>query len=84
MHQISEAHTNSKYTLRSMPPSNFIVSLTEWTLKNNIFLFQNQLYRQEQGTAMGAAYAPSYAGLFLGQWEHKFIYSETNPFRSLY
>lgn len=30
---------------------------------------------------MGAAYAPNYAGLFLGLWEERFVYSTTNPFR---
>ena len=29
---------------------------------------------------MGAAYAPSYAGLFLGLWEQQHIYSQTNPY----
>lgn len=27
-----------------MPPTDFTVQLTEWTLKNNIFLFQDKLY----------------------------------------
>lgn len=30
---------------------------------------QDALYRQTKGTAMGAAYAPNYAGLHLGLWE---------------
>ena len=29
---------------------------------------------------MGAAYAPSYAGLFLGLWEENYIYSQHNTF----
>ena len=53
------------------PPTDFIVELTRWTLENNIFLFQEQLYRQTRGTAMGVTYAPSYANLFLGVWEDK-------------
>lgn len=44
----------------SMPRSDFIVSLTEWTLKNNVFLLQDKLFRQQEGTAMGAAYALSW------------------------
>lgn len=63
------------------PPTDFIVDLTNWTLKNNIFLFQDKLFRQIKGTAMGAAYAPNYAELYLGMWEEKFIYSNINPFR---
>lgn len=38
------------------------------------------LYRQTKGTAMGAAYAPNYAGLFMGLWEEKHLYSLSNPF----
>lgn len=30
---------------------------THWTLRNNIFLFQDRLFKQVKGTAMGAAYA---------------------------
>lgn len=33
-------------------PTDFIVDLTNWTFKNNIFLFQDQLYKQVKGTAM--------------------------------
>ena len=63
------------------PPTDFIGELTRWTLENNIFLFQEQLYRQTRGTAMGVTYAPSYANLFLGVWEDKFIRSPVNPYR---
>ncbi|XP_063064237.1 uncharacterized protein LOC134456700 [Engraulis encrasicolus] len=63
------------------PPTDFLVDLTNWTLRNNIFLFQDKLYRQIKGTAMGAAYAPNYAGLYLGLWEERYIYSHTNPFK---
>lgn len=47
-------------------PTCFIVQLAEWTLNNNIFLFQNEFYKQIKGTAMGACFAPNYANLFLG------------------
>uniref|UniRef100_A0A3P8RTI8 Reverse transcriptase domain-containing protein n=1 Tax=Amphiprion percula TaxID=161767 RepID=A0A3P8RTI8_AMPPE len=49
-----------------MPPTDFLIQLTEWTLRNNIFLFEDKLYKQEKGTAMGACFAPNYANLFLG------------------
>lgn len=64
-----------------MPPTDFIVQLTEWTLKNNVFLFQDKLYKQEKGTAMGACFAPNYANLFLGLWEEQHIFSNQNPFK---
>ncbi len=58
----------------SLPPSEFMTQLTEWTLKNNVFLFQDLLYIQVQSTAMGACFAPNYANLFLGLWEKNFVY----------
>lgn len=64
-----------------MPPTDFIIQLTEWTLNNNIFLFEDKLYKQEKGTAMGACFAPNYANLFLGLWEELYIYSDLNPFK---
>ncbi|KAF7642341.1 hypothetical protein LDENG_00259770 [Lucifuga dentata] len=32
----------------SSPPSEFILKLTEWTLQNNVFLFQDQLYTKKK------------------------------------
>lgn len=60
----------------SLPPSEFILQLKEWTFKNNVFIFQDQPYTQVRGTAMGACFAPNYAHLiyFLGLWEQDFIY----------
>ncbi|KAK7912694.1 hypothetical protein WMY93_012905 [Mugilogobius chulae] len=43
--------------------------------------FGDRLYRQTTGTAMGAAYAPNYANLYMGLWEEQYIYNQTNPFR---
>ena len=59
-------HANGLQALRYLqqrpkpsPPTDFIVELTDWTLKNIYFLI----------STMGAAYAPNYAGLYLGLWE---------------
>lgn len=65
----------------SMPPNDFILQLTEWTLTHNVFCFEDDIYRQIKGTAMGACFAPSYACLFLGLWEKEHIHSACNPFR---
>lgn len=54
----------------SVPPTTFM----EWTLKNNVFLFQGVFYKQMKGTAMGACFAPNYANLFLGLWTERYIY----------
>lgn len=52
-----------------LPPVGFILQLNGWTLKNNVFLFQDMLYKHVKGTAMGACFASNYAKLFLGLWE---------------
>ena len=39
------------------------ICLTQW------FLSDNQWYMQTQGTAMGHRYAPSYANLYMSEWE---------------
>ncbi|CAJ0967928.1 unnamed protein product [Ranitomeya imitator] len=57
--------------------SNFLMSLLGFALEHNYFLFKNTVYLQKQGTAMGAAFAPSYANLFLGAWERQIFF--TNP-----
>jgi hypothetical protein len=44
---------------------NFITNLAEFVLRNNIFQFQNKLYIQIFGTAMGTPFAPSYATIYL-------------------
>lgn len=36
-------------------------------------MFDNKFYKQIQGTAMGATFAPNYANLFMGYWEHHYI-----------
>lgn len=63
-----------------MPPATFILQLAEWTLKNNVFLFQNQFYKQTKGTAMGACFAPNYSNQFMGLWEERFVYSSLNAY----
>lgn len=52
-----------------MPPTDFLLKLTEWTLTNNIFIFQDKIFKQTKGCAMWT----SYAGLFLGKWEEDFV-----------
>ncbi|KAM4050512.1 uncharacterized protein ACNLHF_016540 isoform 1-T1 [Anomaloglossus baeobatrachus] len=47
----------------------FILKLLHFVLTHNFFIFKDQFYLQQRGTAMGADCAPSYANLFLGMWE---------------
>lgn len=52
----------------------YYFTITEWTLNNNFFLFQDQFNKQIKGTAMGACFASNYAHLFLGFWEKKLFF----------
>lgn len=63
------------------PPNTFILELMKWILNNNVFVFQENMFRQKRGTAMGATFAPNYACLFLGLWEEKFIWGPSNIYR---
>jgi len=46
----------------------------------NKFEFDGKVYQQLQGTAMGAARAPSYANLFMGRLEQTILaHSDLNP-----
>ena len=47
-----------------------ISELLELSLKNNDFEFNNETFLQISGTAMGKKFAPSYANLFMAQWEN--------------
>lgn len=38
--------------VETVPLTDFVVQLTDWTLKNNVFLLQDRLYQQRKGTAM--------------------------------
>ncbi|CAJ0962602.1 unnamed protein product [Ranitomeya imitator] len=60
----------------------FLLSLLEFALSHNFFIFKKALYLQLQGTAMGAAFAPSYACLFLGLWERKIFITDATPLSS--
>ena len=40
----------------------------------NNFIFNSVKYSQKMGYAMGAIYAPSYANLFMAQFEEKHLY----------
>ena len=48
-------------------PSEFIIKLLDLVLKNNIFEFNEELFIQLIGTAMGTRPAPSYANIFMAK-----------------
>lgn len=65
-----------------LPPTEFLIDLVEIILSNNFFKYSGKYFLQLQGTAMGSAFAPSYACLVMGLWEEKFINTNLNPFYS--
>jgi len=56
--------------------------LLELVLTKNNFEFNEEHYLQIAGTAMGTRVAPSYANIFMAQFEQKFvdIYKPHSPF----
>ena len=48
-------------------PTEFLTKLMEIILKNNIFNFHDEMWRQEVGCAMGSKPAPSYANIFMAK-----------------
>ena len=49
------------------------MELAELALKNNYFEHNSKVYKQEQGTAIGAKFAPSYAIISLDDFEKNAI-----------
>ena len=61
------------------PPTQLIVDMADIVLSKAYFLFGSDFYLQNMGVAMGAAFAPDFANIFLGLLEESYTYSN-NPF----
>ena len=48
---------------------NFIIKGIKFLPENKDFVFNNEIYRQIKGTAMGTKVAPTYANLVMGYFE---------------
>ena len=55
---------------RDRPHVSVLICLLEVVLCNNTFEFNNEYYKQIQGTAMGTKLAPAYANIFISKLEH--------------
>ena len=55
-----------------------LCDLIRMILTNNTFTFNGQHYRQINGTAMGTKMVPSYANLFMGNFEQKALAAATH------
>ena len=53
-----------------MPDIDFHIELLHWVLVNNFFKFNNDIYLQKYGTAMGTPAAVEYANTVLYFIEH--------------
>ena len=56
-----------------------IVSLPEFCLRSTYFTFQDRLYEQQEGTAMGSPISPIVANLFMEDFERRAIESSSHP-----
>ena len=52
-----------------------IISLLEFCLRSNYFTFQDRLYEQQEGAAMGSPISPIVANLFMEDFEKRAIES---------
>jgi hypothetical protein len=72
---IDRTLTVTKQTLAANPnpnrPDNELMELLELTMKNNDFRFNNDIFLQIFGTAMGKPYAPSLANIYLIDFDDK-------------
>ena len=55
----------------------FILEAVKFVLENNNFLFDNKMFRQISGTAMGTKFAPPYACLTMGYLEETILFPIT-------
>ena len=55
--------------------SDTLMELAEVVLKNNIFEFDENTFKQKRGTAVGTKFAPPYTILFMADFEEKMLKS---------
>ena len=56
-----------------MVPTEDIIKMADFVLKNNLFEFDCKFYQQISGTAIGTKFAPPYACIFMDFIETKFL-----------
>ena len=72
LHETLEKRTNK------IIPTNTLVEMAEFVLKNNYFEFDGQTLQQISGTAIGTKCAPAYACIFMDHIETEFLKVQTN------
>jgi hypothetical protein len=51
--------------------ADWLTRLVELMLKSSTFEYDSALYSQASGTSIGAAYAPTYAGIYVATWRRR-------------
>ena len=62
----------------SIPHEAGFVKMAQFVLKNNFFEFNNNVFQQTSGTAIGTKFAPPYACIFMDQIETKFLRAQSH------
>ncbi|CAJ0938772.1 unnamed protein product [Ranitomeya imitator] len=63
-----------KHTTFNTDKLSFCYELLGLVLTKSFFLFEDQYYMQQKGTAMGSDIAPPYANIFMDFFENTFVY----------
>ena len=61
------------------PSNDSVIKLLDFVLTKNSFQFNGKNYLQINGTAMGTRVAPTYANLFMSDFEDKYVYTYHKP-----
>ena len=64
---------NSNLGLEKRVPVEELVDLAKLILENNYFEFEDKIYHQKLGTAIGTKFAPSFANIFMSKLEEKML-----------
>lgn len=73
-----ETYSNYGYELK-----NYLIAVTEYLLKHIFLVFNSAHYLQVTGASMGATFSPWMANVYMGWWEHRFLFAEINPLFSV-
>jgi UDP-N-acetylglucosamine transferase subunit ALG13 len=65
-------------------PDKHLLKLLQLTLFKNEFAFNGKYYTQRLGVAMGKQFSPSFANLYMSDWEQKILSESQDPKPSSY